>query len=317
MARLRLFALASAIAISATQPALAKAADAHHCAAGVTTLSPEPVWDGTPPDMATWGGRLDTPVEESATPDGDNLFNVTDPTYQAFLPAADCATGAAVVVVPGGGFRLLSINHEGKMIARWLAERGVAAFVVKYRLVQYAEPSLTQPVRRDLPMDVQSAAAINDSRQTVERVRSQANRFGIDPDRTGTIGFSAGGYAVVAMGVDDEAAKRPSFVGNIYGAYFEDRVPKLPSAAAPDSLPPFFLAMARDDYAVSRGFYDLTEALLDAGYEPEAHFYAKGKHGFGGLKRGLSTDLMMDEYLAWIGTIGMLDAPEEAAQPEE
>lgn len=295
------------------------------CISSGTSLPAERLWAGSPPGMESWGGRLDQPVAESATPDGNNLFNVTDPTLEAFLPDPRCATGAAVLVVPGGGFRLVAINHEGRDVARWLAARGVAAFVLKYRVVQYAEPSLTQPVRRQLPLDVISQAAMTDARRAMELLRSRSGEFAIDPSRIGAIGFSAGGHVVSMLGLDPDQARRPAFVGNIYGALFLDQLPEIPPAnlppppgsaeepwlrppptPAPGALPPFFLAMAQDDRSVALGFRQFFDHLWDAGYRPETHLYLKGGHGFGMKRQGLTSDHFIEQYYSWMGALGLL-----------
>jgi len=324
MSRVRsLLGFASAATLGMATPVAAQ--DAAQCAARVTELAPEAIWNGEAPGMAEWGGVLDVPVSESATPDGRNIFNVIRPTYQAFLPDPQCATGAAVLVVPGGGFRLVAIQHEGTDVARWLAARGIAAFVVKYRTVQYAEPSLQQPIRRQLPQDVIAEAGTADAREALRLVREQADRFAIDPERTGAIGFSAGGHVVVTLGMDEVEERRPDFVGNIYGALFAQQFPALPPAnlpyppgtpdeiwlrpaptPAPGALPPFFMAMAQDDVTVRLGFDTLAAALTEAGYRPETHLYLRGGHGFGMMQRGLSTDLFIEEFHAWMAALGVI-----------
>ena len=320
--------IAAALAVATAVPVAAQ--EERDCAAGVVEQTPRPIWPGIPPGMAEWGGVLDVPVTESATPDGRNIFNVTTPTWQAFLPDLACANGAAVLVVPGGGFRLVAIRHEGTEVARWLAARGIAAFVVKYRTVQYAEPSLEQPVRRQLPLAVQAEAGTADTREALRLLREQAAGLGIDPARTGAIGFSAGGHVVVSLGMDADQARRPAFVGNIYGALFVDDLPALPPAnlpyppgtpsevwlrppptPAPGALPPFFMAMAQDDRAVSTGFHAMAQALAEAGYLPETHLYVRGGHGFGMNRRGLSTDLFIAEFHAWLAALGVVSPEAE------
>lgn len=321
----RLFLAASAAALAASTPALAADGRAD-CSAGVTSHAPVPVWQGTPPGMESWGGLLDVPVSESSSEDGNNLFNITAPTYEAYLPAPACATGAAVLVVPGGGFRLVAINHEGRDVARWLAKHGVAAFVLKYRTVQYENPSVEQPVRRPVSQEVASQAGTADAKETLRLIRAQAGRFGIDPSRTGAIGFSAGGHIVSTLGIDPVEDQRPAFVGNIYGAFFGAEFPQLPPAnlpypegtpeeiwlrpaptPAPGALPPFFMAMAQDDVAVSLGFRPMLEAFYEAGYLPETHLYMRGGHGFGMMDNGLTSDLFIDQFHAWMDALGMLD----------
>ncbi len=297
------------------------------CTGDTENLAAETLWDGPPPGMSDWGGTLDIPVEESSTPNGNNLFNVIDPTIEAFLPHPDCATGAAVLVVPGGGFRLVAINHEGRAVGQWLAEQGIAAFVLKYRTVQYAEPSLAQPVRRQLPMDVMTQAAMEDAHRAMELIRSRTDQYGIDANRIGSLGFSAGGHIVSMLSLDRDEAKRPAFTGVMYGALFNEEFPELPPAnlpigpdepeepwlrdpptPAPGRLPPIFLAIAQDDRAVSLGFRTFYDELYAAGYRPETHLYARGGHGFGMNPQGLTTDRWINQFHDWMGVQNMLHA---------
>lgn len=305
--------------------------DGDACAGKITVQEPENVWAGTPPGMDEWPGKLDKPVSESWAADGNHLFNVTTPTWQAYLPAPECATGAAILVVPGGGFRLLAINHEGRDVARWLAQHGIAAFALKYRLVQYENPSIEQTYRRELPDKAAGAAALADAQETMRLIRDQASRFGIDADRVGAIGFSAGGQVVLTLGLDEVEERRPAFIGNIYGAFFHKEMPPFPPAnlpyppgtpdeiwlrpepvPAPGALPPIFMAVAQDDRAVKTGFDAVERALADAGYRPEVHRYLKGGHGFGVRPQGLTSDHFIDQFRDWLDVIGMLDAKDAA-----
>lgn len=313
----------AAPAIAATAGASEEAATP--CSGKITELEPENIWSGPPPGMDGWEGALDLPVQESWAPDGKHIFNVTTPTYQAFLPARECASGAAVLVAPGGGFRLLAIHNEGTDVARWLAAHGIAAFVLKYRLVQYEKPALNQPIRRQVPEGAESRLAIADGRETLRLIRAQAARFAVDPGRVGAIGFSAGGHLVMMLGLDEVEANRPNFIGNIYGALFRKTLPALPPAnlpyppgtpeeiwlrpapvPAPGAVPPVFMAIAQDDLAVKLGFDALEQALDQAGYRSEVHRYLKGGHGFGMRKQGLTSDRFIDQFHGWMDAIGML-----------
>jgi acetyl esterase/lipase len=311
--------------IFCASPVLAQDGQAAPCEQGITSVGQERLWDGPVPGMADWAGVLDVPIEESSTPDGNNLFNVTDPTLEAFLPHPGCATGASVLVVPGGGFRLVAINHEGREVGRWLARRGIAAFVLKYRTVQYGEPSLTQPERRQLPMTVMAQAAMEDAYRAMDIIRSRAGQYGIDPERIGALGFSAGGHVVSMLSLDPDVATRPAFTGVIYGALFTDDFPALPPAnlppgrdepeepwlrgpptPAPGRLPPLFLAIAQDDVTVMLGFRTFYDRLYESGYRPETHLYARGGHGFGMTAQGLTSDRWIDQFHGWLHVQGMI-----------
>src|SRR5215207_8036482 len=160
--------------------------------------------------------------------------NVTVATLTPFLPDPARASGAAVVVAPGGGFRVLSMENEGWDVARALAERGVAAFVLKYRLnptpadlETFARPSASRPsgpsaggppATRPSPAEMAGRLApqIADANAAFALVRSNASKWHIDPDRIGMIGFSAGAMLSMATTLHSRDAK-PAFIANIYG----------------------------------------------------------------------------------------------------
>lgn len=154
-----------------------------------------------------------------------NVRNVTRPTLTAFLPKPGTATGAAMIVAPGGGFLGLSIEKEGWRIAQWLADRGIAAFVLKYRVLptpasqaEFADkmavvlkggnPGFAPP--EDTP-----AAAYADGIAALRYVRGHAAALGIDPKRVGFMGFSAGGFLTRSL-VERAGADRPDFAAPIY-----------------------------------------------------------------------------------------------------
>lgn len=286
-----------------------------------TVLPTELVWpDGVP------GGIAD--VSEQS--DANNVWNVTTPSYQAYLPPKDKATGAAVVVAPGGGFRFLSIHKEGTQVAEWLNERGIAAFVLKYRTIPRlpGESADAQRDRLNATMATQDRGtlAAEDGIQALRLIRARAAKYGIDPHRIGTVGFSAGGHVSGMMALAGEA-ERPDFVGLIYGMPFITPPPPLPVAnlpwppgtpkepwlrpaptPAPGALPPHFMVIAQDDEIAGQGFRQYYAAMLGAGYKPEVHLYDKGNHGFGMSKRGLTTDYWIDEFYWWIAAHGFLKA---------
>ena len=179
--------------------------------------------------------------------------NVTLATLTPFLPAPGKATGAAVIVAPGGGFRTLSMNNEGWHVARALAGKGVAAFVLKYRLNQTPQDmgefarsmaqmfsAGAQAARRASQQDpaVTLAPQIADARAAFALVRSRAKEWRVDPERIGMVGFSAGAMLTMATALHGQDAK-PAFIGNVYGP--------LTPMKAPLDAPPLFIALAADD----------------------------------------------------------------------
>ena len=243
--------------------------------------------------------------------------NVTVPTLLPVLPDDPASTRAAVIVVPGGGFQFVSIDNEGYPIADWLAERGVAAFVLKYRVMQTPEDPeafaahmgrLFAPQPGDQPIDVGEGIpfAVADAQTALTLVRARADEWGYDADKIGMVGFSAG--AMTTLGVSmatDDAAPKPDFIGYIYGP--------MVARDLPDQLPPMFNAIAADDPLFQGQGFGLVEAWQSKGAPVELHYYQNGGHGFGSYKRGATADRWFDQFVAWMDTNGWL-AP--ADQPD-
>lgn len=253
----------------------------------------EPVIDLWPEGVP--GLRADASAEKYA---GELVSNVHRPTLTVFAAPAGRATGAAVVVCPGGGYSVLAWDKEGVEPARWLNGLGIAAFVLKYRLSEYGRPAPLRDVLRALRV-----------------IRSRAAEFGIRPDRLGVMGFSAGGHLASCAGTLydlpegrtgaplDAVSARPDFLILIYPVitmkdpytHASSRRNLLGPAPAPEIVerystelqvtkdtPPAFLLTTFEDGAVpaenSLGFF---EAMHRAGVPAELHAYEKGPHGFG------------------------------------
>jgi len=247
------------------------------------------------------------------------IRNVTIPTLTPFLPDPAKATGAAVIVAPGGGFFELEIDHEGYMVAQWLADHGIAAFVLKYRLQESPRDEKAFTAWRDrrlAPLTKPPAAAhgnvvaadfstpaeaLEDGIAAIRLVRARASNWHLDPARVGFCGFSAGAILTLSMGMNADAAVRPDFIAPIYGPMGE--------LAVPDYAPPMFTAIALDDFLIpaSNGRHlGLIYSWSSAGRPVEAHLYGSGGHGFGmaGRKRALA--LWIDEFYAWMFDSGFL-----------
>jgi acetyl esterase/lipase len=235
------------------------------------------------------------------------VTNVTKPSLTLYKPAK--ANGTAVVICPGGGFMALSINSEGIDVAKWLAARGVTAFVLKYRLARTGEdatrefttlfadrPKFDRMIAQTVPL------SINDGLAAVTYVRKHASEWGIAPDRVGIIGFSAGGTVTAGVGLRYTPEARPAFVAPIYaGASF------LKGNPVPSDAPPLFLAAATDDQlGLAMDSVTLYQRWVGAGKSAELHMYAKGGHGFGMRKQGLPTDEWIDRFGEWLALEGFL-----------
>ncbi|MXO73047.1 alpha/beta hydrolase fold domain-containing protein [Altererythrobacter buctensis] len=248
--------------------------------------------------------------ENWGTFDRDYLVvrNVTQPTITPFLPHPSQATGAAVIVAPGGGFRLLAIDAEGEMVARWLAAHGVAAFLLKYRVMptpvdpqEFARQGEPRPQVRD-GVPVRPPAfqpAIDDGVAAVRWVRSRAEGMHVDPHRVGMIGFSAGAMTTLSVAQAQAEGAEPDFIGLIYGPMMQAEVPHKP--------PPLFAALATDDPLFGNNGTGLLDAWRAAGGKIEFHLYQAGGHGFGIRPVGTTATLWPGQFLAWLESNGLLE----------
>lgn len=249
------------------------------------------VWPGIAPGSEHW-----TYKEKVAdnTPIGTVVFNVVTPTLTAYLPERGKATGTGVIIAPGGAFVALAMDLEGNDVARWLQQKGIAAFVLKYRIVEKKQEGIPAGIN----MDEAGKYGIADGIQAMKVVRQHAAEWGIAPDRVGFMGFSAG--AMVASGalLQAEAAARPNFAALIYGGPF-GVMPTIPA-----KLPPIFMAWAQDDNLLPL-VTKVYDALTAAGQEPEVHIYSSGRHGFGMKKQGTTSDHWIEEFYYWLEAQGL------------
>lgn len=238
--------------------------------------------------------------------------NVTRPTLTPFFPKPGKANGSAVIVAPGGAFMGLAITHEGWDVARALAERGITAFVLKYRLIQtpvdnaeadrFMGSMLMKEVGNPMGGDLlKISLAPTDARAAIAMVRANAAKWKIDPARVGIIGFSAGAMTSRRVAIDAPPAERPNFVGYIYGPQDAESVPA--------DAPPLFNAIALDDALFASKGFPIAAAWLAAKRPVEVHGYQTGNHGFGLGAPGTSNTLLLDEFVAWLAMNKFLQAP--------
>jgi acetyl esterase/lipase len=236
------------------------------------------------------------------------VTNVVEPTLLVFLPEAGKATGTGAVIAPGGGFYALSINSEGIDVARWLNERGVAAFVLKYRLIPSGEEAVSEMMQADrstMPAKFAQARplAVADGQAAMRLVRKRAAEWGVHGDRIVLMGFSAGGAVALGVAEADEETSRPNYLAPIYAG-------GSPGAAVPAGAPPLFVVAASNDQLGLAPFsVELYSAWLAAGKPAELHMYASGGHGFGMRKQGLPSDHWIDRFGDWLQAQGLLEQP--------
>ena len=271
-----------------------------------------PIYEGVAPGSENW-----TQTEIRSSGPGEKTFrNVTKPTLTAFLPEADKATGTAVIICPGGGFRYLSWENEGTKVAEWFPKKGVAAFVLKYRLketpsnqeqyqkefgqffftlLKFKDRDVSSDSAKTLTEDLRSSgtAGIADGRQAVRFVRQNAGRWGIKKDRVGMMGFSAGAIITRNVATDHDAVSRPDFAVHVYA-------PLLEPIKVPSDAPPLFILAAADDAISEASSVRLYDAWKSAGREVELHVFEKGGHGFGMAHKGLRVDAWTERLADWL-----------------
>jgi acetyl esterase/lipase len=243
------------------------------CLLGTTVIAQE-----SPREIPLWpqgAPGFESRRNEKQTAKDYWVANIHNPSLTVYLPSKEKATGAAVVICPGGGHRLLVFNAEGDEPARYLVSLGVAALVLKYRLGR----------EEGSPYSIEKHAR-EDGQRAMRFVRSRANEWNIDPDRIGMMGFSAGGEVVsmVTFGGSsadpnapdpiDRVSSRPDFLIMIYPG------PLGIPASVPPGAPPAFILAANDDECCSATVVKLLDEYREAKITVEAHIYAHGSHGF-------------------------------------
>jgi endo-1,4-beta-xylanase len=223
---------------------------------------------------------------------------VHKPSVTVYLPAAGTRSGASVVIAPGGGHRELWTDHEGHNVAKWLSEHGVAAFVLKYRLAREKDSTYTI-----------EGASLADTQQAIRVVKQRAAAWGLNPDRVGVMGFSAGGELAALAAVRDGTAEqgvspKPAFQVLVYPAIPNNLV-------LTKDMPPAFLACGENDRQnISQGLPELYLAMKKAGMSAELHVYGKVGHGFGWRPTSKGpVQQWVQRFYEWLDVQGFLAKP--------
>jgi acetyl esterase/lipase len=254
---------------------------------------------GNQPASETWFRQWGDPMAR----------NITKATLTPFLPKPGNANGSAVIVAPGGGFRWLSMGNEGWEVAQALADKGIAAFVLKYRLHPTPEslddfkawmnrPRTTPPVNSDTsktatppsPPQMDLSNQLEDAEAAYAMILKRAKEWRVDTNRIGMIGFSAGAGLTMYSTLHSKTMKL-AFIGPVYGGMGPVEVPK--------NAPPMFSVIASDDF-LFRGQFGVIESWYKAGIPVEFHLYQNGGHGFGLGNQDRTSNRWFDAFMYWL-----------------
>jgi acetyl esterase/lipase len=274
--------------------------------AGVTAHAQEAIrlWpNGAPGSM----GPMEAETTVDKAPYGRITRNVSEPTLTVFAPDPKIANGTAVIVAPGGGFHLLSIENEGEGVARWLNGMGITAIVLRYRLLPTGDDFGTVMIRRLMNFKSLEAAivplrplATADGEEAVRYVRAHAAKLGVKPGRIGMMGFSAGGAVTMWTVLGARPASRPDFVVAMYPGLVGDPL------TVPAKAPPLLAMVAEDDPLVRPEAGRLVDAWKATGDDATLVTFEKGGHGFGIKKSGKPSDTWTERAQTWLEAKGLL-----------
>jgi acetyl esterase/lipase len=274
--------------------------------AGLTAHAQEAIrlWpNGAPGSM----GPMEAETTVDKAPYGRITRNVADPSLTVFRPDPKIANGTAVIVAPGGGFHLLSIENEGEGVARWLNGMGITAIVLRYRLLPTGDDFGTVMIRRLMNFKSLEAAivplrplATADGEEAVRYVRAHAAKLGVKPGRIGMMGFSAGGAVTMWTVLGAKPASRPDFVVAMYPGLVGDPL------TVPAKAPPLLAMVAEDDPLVRPEAGRLVDAWKAAGDDATLVTFEKGGHGFGIKKSGKPSDAWTERAQTWLEAKGLL-----------
>lgn len=250
------------------------------------------------PEPETWFRQWGDPMAR----------NISTATLTPFLPKKGTANGAAVIVAPGGGFRWLSMGNEGWEVAQALADKGIAAFVLKYRLqptpatLDEFKETMTRTFaaaappagQKDTPPTSRPTRDLSnqlaDAEAAYRMIVKRSAEWGVDTTRLGMIGFSAGAGLTMHATLNSKVMHL-AFIGPIYGGMGPVDVPK--------NAPPMFNVIASDDF-LFRGQFGIIDSWFKAGRPVEFHLYQNGGHGFGLGNPNRTSNIWFDAFIHWL-----------------
>lgn len=270
------------------------------------------LWPGEAPGEPSGVGEEHDLDPQPGEREVRRVTNVTVPTISIHRPSDETNTGAAVVIAPGGGYNILAWDLEGEEVADWLNSIGVTGVVLKYRVPRRPGQASTEPPPQPL----------EDAQRALSLVRGRASEWGIDPERIGILGFSAGGHLAARAATNynrrsyppidevDQVSCRPDFAVLLYPAYLveENSVGLRPMIRVDDQTPPCFFVHAGDDRLTAANSVGMYLALKEAGVPAELHVYGQGGHGFGLRPSDDPVSTWPDRCEAWMRSRGLLKA---------
>jgi len=237
------------------------------------------------------------------------VTNVSKPTLEVFRPIGVAPNGTGIIIAPGGGLYALSVNKEGKEVARWLNQKGITAFVLNHRLVPTGEDGVREyqtdgekvgeKIAPILPL------SIADGLTAVSYVREHASELGLSPDKIGFMGFSSGGAVTMGVAFNANEKNIPDFLVPVYAW-----MTIMGEYEVPEEAPPMAVVCASDDpMLLARESVKLYTAWLELGLPVELHLYSRGGHGFGMQKQFLPSDNWLERAYEWAVAEGLVATP--------
>lgn len=274
---------------------------------GLNTINAQksiPLYQGKAPGSENWTyseKEMDSDLFKTHL-----VYNVAAPAIEIFEAPKAKANGTVIVIAPGGGFQSLSINKEGRDLAKILQEKGITAVVLKYRLLETktGDPAreMMENIKDRKAFDAKTAPikvmAGEDIKTAISYIRTHAKKLNINTEKLGVIGFSAGASVILESVLHSkDASTLPNFAASIYGGPSEEILnTEIPNTA----LPLFICAASDDQLKLAPKSVLLYSKWLQAGQPVELHIYEKGGHGFGMAKQNLPVDKWSDVYLNWL-----------------